>query len=239
MTALFIHTPLEFSVVPDRAADLDDAAPCAQPRLDAPDPGARPRGHRGRRPRHRGVRQFRDERQLRDRHHRVHDPGDRELRGHHQGLGPHRRSRGALQPRRHAGQADGDRRRSLGRPDQRERRAHAPQAPGGRERLLRRDGRRLEIRARRRDRGPAGRVHQRDRRHDHRHRAAGHAVRRSRAHLHAAHRRRRPGHADPGADRVDRGGPARLQGRRRRRRRQGAAEAAFRLSEGARHVGRP
>ena len=65
----------------------------------------------------------------------------------------------------------------------------------------------------------------------------GLAFSRSRPHLHAAHRRRRPGHADPGADRLDRGGPARLQGRRRRRRRQGAAEAALRLSEGARHVG--
>ncbi len=38
MTALFIHTPLEFSVLPDRAADRDHAAARAQPRLDAPDP---------------------------------------------------------------------------------------------------------------------------------------------------------------------------------------------------------
>ena len=44
-------------------------------------------------------------------------------------------------------------------------------------RILRRHGRRLEIRARRRDRGPAGGVHQHHRRHDHRHRPAGHAVR--------------------------------------------------------------
>ena len=42
MTALFIHTPLEFSVVPDRAADRDHAAAGAQPRLHPPDPGARP-----------------------------------------------------------------------------------------------------------------------------------------------------------------------------------------------------
>ena len=40
-------------------------------------------------------------------------------------------------------------------------------------RLLRRHGRRLEIRARRRHRRPAGRVHQHHRRHGHRHRAAG------------------------------------------------------------------
>ena len=107
--------------LPDRAADRDDAAAVAQPRLDPADPGARPRGHRRRRPRHRGVRQLRDERQLRHRHHRLHHPGDRELRRHHQGLRPHRRSRRALPPGRHAGQADGDRRRSLRRPDRRER----------------------------------------------------------------------------------------------------------------------
>ncbi len=40
--------------------------------------------------------------------------------------------------------------------------------------LLRRHGRRLEIRARRRHRRPAGGVHQHHRRHDHRHRPAGH-----------------------------------------------------------------
>ena len=53
-----------------------------------------------------------------------------------------------------------------------------------------------------------------------------------------ADRRRRPRHPDPGADRLDRGGPARLQGRRLRRRRQGADQAVFRLSAGARHGGR-
>ena len=66
----------------------------------------------------------------------------------------------------------------------------------------------------------------------------GLVVRRGRAHLHAADRRRRPGHADPGADRLHRGGPPGLEGRRQRRRRQGADEAALRLSAGARHVGR-
>ena len=111
-----------------------------------------------------------------------------------------------------------------------------PQAARGRKRVLRRDGRRLEVRARRRDRRPAGRLHQHHRRHDHRHRAAGPAVRRGRPQLHAAHRRRWPGHAGAGADRLDRGGPARLQGGRGRRRRQGAAGATLRLSQGARHV---
>ena len=46
----------------------------------------------------------------------------------------------------------------------------------------------------------------------------GMSVRRRRAHLHPAHRRRRPGHADPGADRLDRRRPAGVQGRHRRRR---------------------
>ena len=223
--------------LPDRAADLDHAAAGAQPRLDPADPVARPRRHRRRRPRHRGVRQFRDGRQFRDRRDRVHDPGDRELRGHHQGLGTHRRSRRALPLGRHARQADGDRRRPLGRADQRGGGAPAPPRDRGRIRLLRRHGRRLEIRARRRHRGPAGGVHQHHRRHDHRHRAAGHAVRGSRAHLHAADGRRRPGDAGAGADRLDGGRPAGVQGRRRGRRRQGADHAILRLSQGARHVG--
>ena len=117
MTALFIHAPLEFSAFPTVlliSTMLRLSLNLASTRLILA------HGHEGterRRPCHPGVRQFRDGRQFRHRHHRVHDPGDREFRGHHQGLGPHRRSRGALQPRRHARQADGDRRRSLGRPD--------------------------------------------------------------------------------------------------------------------------
>ena len=55
-------------------------------------------------------------------------------------------------------------------------RQRAPQGAGRRKRLLRRHGRRLEIRARRRGRGPAGRVHQHHRRHHHRRRPAGPAV---------------------------------------------------------------
>ena len=97
----------------------------------------------------------------------------------------------------------------------------------GRKRLLRRHGRRLQIRARRRHRRPAGRLHQRHRRHDHRHRAAGHDASPRPAHSYThAHRRRRPGHADPGADRLDRRRPAGVEGRHRRRRRQGAARAS-------------
>ena len=61
-------------------------------------------------------------------------------------------------------------------------------------------------------------------------------ARRGGADLHPADRRRRPGDADPGADRLDRGRPAGLQGRRRRLGRQGAVRPARRLSQGARHV---
>jgi flagellar biosynthesis protein FlhA len=44
-----------------------------------------------------------------------------------EGLGPHRRGRGALHARRHARQADGDRRRPLGRASSTGSRARAPQ----------------------------------------------------------------------------------------------------------------
>ena len=71
-----------------------------------------------------------------------------------------------------AGQADGDRRRSFRRPDRRKDRQGAPQGAGRRKRLLRRHGRCLEVRPRRRRRGPADRVHQRHRRHHHRRRPA-------------------------------------------------------------------
>jgi hypothetical protein len=56
--------------------------------------------------------------------------------------------------------------------------------------------------------------------------------------LRGAHRRRRSRHPGAGADRIDRGGPAGVEGRPWRGGRQGPAEAALRISEGARHVGR-
>ena len=86
--------------------------------------------------------------------------------------------------------------------------------------------------------GLLDRLHQRHRRHHHRRRPAGHELCRRRPHLHHPDRRRRPGHPGAGADRLHRGGPAGLEGRRHRRRRQGDDEAALRLSAGARHVGR-
>ena len=66
------------------------------------------------------------------------------------------------------------------RDDRRERSAPPKEAARGRKLVLRRDGRRLEIRSRRRDRGPFDRIHQRRRRHRHRHGAAGHDLRRRR-----------------------------------------------------------
>ena len=82
----------------------------------------------------------------------------------------------------------------------------------GRKQFLRRHGRRLEIRARRRHRRPHHHLHQHHRRHRHRRGAEGHDLRRRDPDLHAADRRRRPGDADPGADRLDRGRHAGVQG---------------------------
>ena len=57
------------------------------------------------------------------------------------------------------------------------------------------DGR-VEIRARRRHRGPDDHLHQHRRRNHHRRRPDGHGVRRRRGELHPAHGRRWPGHPD-------------------------------------------
>jgi hypothetical protein len=116
MTALFIHTPLEFSAFPTVlpiSMLLRLSLNLASTRLILA------HGHEGR------VLPAMSSRrsaisscgQFHHRGHCVHDPGDREFRGDHQGLGTHRGSRGTLQPRRHAGKIDGDRRRSFGRSD--------------------------------------------------------------------------------------------------------------------------
>ena len=121
MTALFIHTPLEFSAFPTVlliSTMLRLALNLASTRLILA------HGHEGTHAAGHVIEAFGNfvmARQFRHRHHRLHHPGHRELRRHHQGLRPHRRSRGALQPRRHARQADGDRRRPFRRPDRRER----------------------------------------------------------------------------------------------------------------------
>ncbi len=74
MTSLFIHAPLEFSAFPTVlliATMLRLALNLASTRLILAHGHD---GNRRRRPCHRSVRQFRDGRQFRDRHHRVHDP---------------------------------------------------------------------------------------------------------------------------------------------------------------------
>ena len=52
---------------------------------------------------------------LRHRAHRLRHHHHHQLRRHHQGRDPYRGGRGPLHPRRHPGQADGDRRRPVGR----------------------------------------------------------------------------------------------------------------------------
>ena len=104
----------------------------------------------------------------------------------------------------------------------------APPRPRGRKQFLRRHGRRLEIRARRRRRRPDHHRHQHRRRHHHRRGAEGHDLHRRDPDLHAADRRRRPGVADPGADRLDRRRHAGVQGRHQRLDRQGAVRPAQR-----------
>ena len=89
---------------------------------------------------------------------------DDPVRRRHQRRRPGRRGRRPLHPRRDAGQADGDRRRPQRRPDQRPAGPPAARRHLPRGRLLRGDGRRLEIRQRRRDRRHPDRPDQPDRR---------------------------------------------------------------------------
>ena len=164
-------------------------------------------GHEGsarRRPCDRGVRQLPDRRRLCGRHLRLPDPDDHQPGRHHQGRGPRVRSLGALHPRRHARQADGDRRRSQRRPA--DARGSQGAAAGGRDRgrFLRLDGRRLQVREGRRGRRRADPRRQRDRRPDPRHAQPRHDDRRRRLELHPARDRRRAGRAGAGAAAVDR-----------------------------------
>ena len=169
-------------------------------------------------------------RQFRHRLHRLRDPGDREFRRHHQGFGPHRRSRRALQPGRDARQADGDRRRPVRRPHRREGSQAPPQGTGGESNFFgAMDGASKFVR------GDA---------------IAGLLIvainviggiiiavaQKGMSFADATQtftlltRRRRSGQPDAGADRLHRRGPDGLQGRRRRRDRQGADEPIVVLS---------
>ena len=221
----------------DRAAGRDGPQTRAQHLDHAPDPRPRRPGDHRRRLHHRRLRQSGDERRLRHRHHRLPHPRHHQLPGHHQGRDPHRRGRRALHPRRHPRQADGDRRRPVGGADRREGRPAAPPRARRGERLLRFDGRRVEIRPRRRHRRPDHPRGQHLRRHHHRRHPARTQPVRRRRHLHQAVGRRRPGLADPGADHLARRRHAGRQGRHARLGRPGGARPAQRLSDRAVHGG--
>ena len=138
--------------LPDGAARRDHPEARAQHLDDKAHPLARRRGADLGRLHHRRLRPARHGRRLPHRHHRLSDPGDDQLSRHHQGRDPHRRSRRPLHPRRDPRQADGDRRRPVGGSHRRKGRPRTPARTRGGERLLRLDGRRVEIRPRRRNR---------------------------------------------------------------------------------------
>ena len=239
MVGLWIQKPLEFSAFPTVSARRDHPQARAQHLDDKADPLARRRGADLGRLYHRRLRPTRHGRRLPHRHHRLSHPGDDQLPRHHQGRDPHRRSRRPLHPRRDPRQADGDRRRPVGGPHRRKGRSGTPARTRGGERLLRLDGRRVEIRARRRDRRTHHSCRQHFRRHRHRrHAARSEPLRRGR-HLHQALGRRRPRDADPRADHLARRGPAGRQGRHARLGRQGGHRPAQRLSERALSRGPP
>ena len=101
---------------------------------------------------HRGVRPLRRRRLAGRRPGHLPDPDDHPVRRHHQRCRPRGRGRRPLHPRRHARQADGDRRRPQRRPDRRGAGPPAPPRGHRRGRLLRRDGRCVEVRQGRRHR---------------------------------------------------------------------------------------
>ncbi len=134
------------------------------------------------------------------------DPRRDPVRRRHERRRAGRRGRGSLHARRDAGQADGDRRGPQRRSDHRRPGARPPIGDRSRGRLLRRDGRRLEVRQRRRDGRPDHHRHQPGRR-DHRRDAAARAgLRRSHPAVLAADGRRRPRRADPRAADLGRDG---------------------------------
>ena len=192
-------------------------------------------GGDGRRLHHRRLRAAGDGRRLRHRHHRLSHPRHDQLPRHHQGRDAYRRSRRALHARRHPRQADGDRRRPLRRADRREDRAAAPARARGGKRLLRLDGRRLEIRARRRDRRPHHSRRQHLRRNRHRRHPPRHVADERRRRVHQAVGRRRPRLADPRAHHLARGRPARRQGRHARLGGKGGARPTQPLPDRAVH----
>ena len=154
--------------LPHAAAFRHALPPRPQHRDDARDP------HPGRRGQpHQRLRPIRRAGQLRHRPGDLHHPDDHQFHRHHQGRGPRRGSFRALHPGRHARQADEHRCRPQRRHHLRARGARPPQSHREGSRLLRRDGRREQVRPRRRHGGRAHHRHQPHRRLRHRHRADG------------------------------------------------------------------
>ena len=156
MTALFIKTPLEFSSFPTIlliATMMRLALNLASTRLILSEG---PHRHRRRRRGHRGLRRLRDGRQPRHRADRLRDPRDRELRRHHQGVGPHRggRGRASRSIRCPASRWRSTPDLSAGLIDEKEAKQRR-ETLENESSLLRRHGRRVQVRARRRGRGAA------------------------------------------------------------------------------------
>ncbi len=188
---------------------------------------------------HRWICATGDGRRFRHRHHRLPDSGDDQLPRHHQGRDPHRRSRGAVHSRRHPRQADGDRRRSVGGSHRRQGRPAAQARARRGERVFRVDGRRLQVRARRRDRFHHHPRRQHLRRHRDRRDPPWHGDFDSERRLHQVVGRRRSGFADSRAHHLSRRRPAGRQGRNPRFDREGGVRTAQPLSDRVVHGGVP
>ena len=210
-----------------------DAVPALAQRLGHPaDPGHRSGGIGDR-----GVRDVRHRRKLPGRYRRFPHPGGHPVRGDHLGRRARRRGRGSIHPRRHARQADGDRRRAELRRDRRGHRPRPPLGSGAGSRLLRSHGRREQVRERRRHR------RRRDDRRQHRRRPRGrysparHGHHGGAPELHDSDGRR--GHRHPDSRPSDLG-VERPPGDAHRRKddpRRGARRAATRQAAGALHRG--
>ena len=215
------------------AVDRHRAQAGAQSCFHPPHPRPRSRRYGSRGKGHRGLRQFRHGRQFRHRHHRLRHIGAGELHRYHQGVRAHRRGRGPVQPRCHARQTDGGRRRPFRRPHRRDRSAAAAQTSGGREHIFRRHGRRRQVRPWRRHSRSADHLHQCHRRHHHRRRPARPDTLSGLPNLHIADCRRRAGQPNSGVDRVDGRRSSGFQGGRGGLDRQGPVQPARRLSRRA------
>ena len=127
LTTMYVSRPLEFSVFPSLLLGTTLARlvlNVASTRLILTRGGIDGTGAAGRS--HPGLRRIRRRRTGRRGTHHLRHPDRHSVSGDHQGGHAHQRSGGPLCPGRDAGQTDGDRRRSAGRPAQRR---SGPQSP--------------------------------------------------------------------------------------------------------------